>query len=200
MRGRRERATAGSLEPSSGQGAPNADGCPVTETTQAGRETLSKDPGVRLMFIVVLLLVLWATFKVLAPFAAGFTWAAVLVATFRPFHDYLMRVFNGRRWAASTLVTISGGGIRSGADRYRGGSGGRGRYRGLSVGRRELPDQRHRPRAFREMAVAGRSRDNAPRTSWAWRTSTSMPPRSRGQKIGGILAAKGRPWQGESLA
>lgn len=67
---------------------------------------MSKDPSVRLMFIVVLAIVLWSAFKVLAPFAVGFTWAAVLVATFRPFHDYLERIFRGKRWMASTLVTI----------------------------------------------------------------------------------------------
>jgi endonuclease YncB( thermonuclease family) len=78
----------------------------MSETQPVGLKTMSKDHSVRFMFIVVLAIVLWSAFRVLAPFAAGFTWAAVLVATFRPFHDYLERVFRGRRWMASSAVTI----------------------------------------------------------------------------------------------
>ena len=67
---------------------------------------MSRDPSVRLLFVVILASVFWATLKVIEPFIAGFTWAAVLVVTFRPFHEWLARKFGGRRWVASAIVTI----------------------------------------------------------------------------------------------
>ena len=68
--------------------------------------TMSRDPSVRLLFVVILATVLWSAIKVMAPFIAGFTWAAVLVVTFRPFHEWLAAKFGGRRWIASAIVTI----------------------------------------------------------------------------------------------
>jgi predicted PurR-regulated permease PerM len=58
------------------------------------------------LFVVILAAILWSAMKVVAPFIAGFTWAAVLVVTFRPFHDWLAMRFRGRRWMASATVTI----------------------------------------------------------------------------------------------
>jgi predicted PurR-regulated permease PerM len=67
---------------------------------------MNRDPSVRLMFVVLLAVVFWAAVKVIAPFAVGFVWAAVLVVTFWPFHERLARLFHGRRWMASAAVTI----------------------------------------------------------------------------------------------
>jgi predicted PurR-regulated permease PerM len=67
---------------------------------------MNRDPSVRFLFIVILALVLWTAIKVLSPFIAGLTWAAVLVVTFRPFHEWLAVKFQGRRWMASATVTI----------------------------------------------------------------------------------------------
>jgi predicted PurR-regulated permease PerM len=44
--------------------------------------------------------------RVIAPFLMGFTWAAVLVVTFRPFHRRLEHALHGRRWAATAVVTL----------------------------------------------------------------------------------------------
>jgi len=60
----------------------------------------------RLLFVVMLFLVLWSALRVIAPFLAGLTWAAVLVVTFRPFHRRLVGSFRGRRWAATAVVTL----------------------------------------------------------------------------------------------
>jgi predicted PurR-regulated permease PerM len=60
----------------------------------------------RLLFVILLLFVCWSAFRVIEPFLMGFTWAAVLVATFRPFHRRLEAVFGGRHWAATTVVTV----------------------------------------------------------------------------------------------
>lgn len=67
---------------------------------------MNRDLSVRLLFIVLVAVAVWLAVKILAPFAAGFTWAAVLVVTFRPMHQRLTSFFKGRRWIASTLVTI----------------------------------------------------------------------------------------------
>jgi len=67
---------------------------------------MSRDPTVKLLFVAILVIALWSAIKVLAPFIAGFTWAAVLVVTFRPFHEWLAVRFRGRRWMASATVTI----------------------------------------------------------------------------------------------
>jgi predicted PurR-regulated permease PerM len=64
-----------------------------------------KDVTARILFIVLLLVVGWTALRVVAPFVAGFTWAAVLVATFRPFHRRLESAFRGRHWAATLVVT-----------------------------------------------------------------------------------------------
>jgi predicted PurR-regulated permease PerM len=60
----------------------------------------------RLLFVLVLFLVVWSALRVIAPFLAGLTWAAVLVVTFRPFHRRLVDAFGGRRWAATAVVTL----------------------------------------------------------------------------------------------
>jgi predicted PurR-regulated permease PerM len=67
---------------------------------------MNRDPSVRLLFVLILAVVLWSAFRVIAPFAVGFTWAAVLVVTFSPLHARLERMFRGRRWIASTVVTV----------------------------------------------------------------------------------------------
>lgn len=67
---------------------------------------MNRDPSVRLLFVILLAVVFWSAIKVIAPFAGGFTWAAVLVVTFWPFHERLERLFHGRRWMASSVVTI----------------------------------------------------------------------------------------------
>jgi predicted PurR-regulated permease PerM len=67
---------------------------------------MNRDATTRVLFVILLIAVLAAAFRVIAPFLAGFTWAAVLVATFRPFHGRLERAFGGRQWAATTTVTL----------------------------------------------------------------------------------------------
>lgn len=67
---------------------------------------MNRDPSVRLLFVVLFAVVVWAALKVIAPFAGGLIWAAVLVVTFGPFHERLERLFRGRRWMASTMVTV----------------------------------------------------------------------------------------------
>ena len=67
---------------------------------------MHRDVTTRLLFVILLLLVLWSAIHVIAPFLTGLTWAAVLVVTFRPFHRRLERAFHGRRWAATTVVTL----------------------------------------------------------------------------------------------
>ena len=60
----------------------------------------------RVLFVILLVVVLVSAYRVVAPFLAGFTWAAVLVAAFRPLHDRLERALGGRARAASTIVTL----------------------------------------------------------------------------------------------
>ncbi|HET9263283.1 MAG TPA: AI-2E family transporter [Vicinamibacterales bacterium] len=60
----------------------------------------------RLLFVLLLFFVLWSALRVIAPFLAGLTWAAVLVVTFRPFHRRLVNAFRGRKWAATAVVTL----------------------------------------------------------------------------------------------
>ena len=67
---------------------------------------MNRSVTTRILFLILLLVVLGAAFQVIAPFLAGFTWAAVLVAAFRPFHRRLERTFGGRKWAATTTVTL----------------------------------------------------------------------------------------------
>jgi predicted PurR-regulated permease PerM len=67
---------------------------------------MNRDLSVRLLFVLLLAVVLWSAYQVVVPFAVGFTWAAVLVVTFSPFHARLERMFRGRRWMASTVVTV----------------------------------------------------------------------------------------------
>jgi predicted PurR-regulated permease PerM len=59
-----------------------------------------------LLFAALLATFLWLGWQVFAPFLPGLVWATVLVVTFRPLHDRLAKVFRGRRWAASALVTV----------------------------------------------------------------------------------------------
>jgi predicted PurR-regulated permease PerM len=67
---------------------------------------MNRDVISRVLFVVLLIAVLVSAFRVIAPFLAGFTWAAVLVAAFRPLHDRLERVFGGRPRAATAAVTL----------------------------------------------------------------------------------------------
>jgi predicted PurR-regulated permease PerM len=67
---------------------------------------VKRDVTTRIMFVILFLVVAWSAVRVIAPFIAGLTWAAVLVATFRPFHRRLERAFRGKRWAATALVTL----------------------------------------------------------------------------------------------
>jgi predicted PurR-regulated permease PerM len=57
-----------------------------------------------ILFVILLVVVLGSAFRVITPFLGGFTWAALLVAAFRPWHRRLERAF-GARWAATTVVT-----------------------------------------------------------------------------------------------
>jgi predicted PurR-regulated permease PerM len=65
-----------------------------------------RDTASRLLFVLLLLAVAWSAFRIIAPFIAGLTWAAVLVVTFRPFHRRLRAAFGGRDWPATTIVTL----------------------------------------------------------------------------------------------
>ena len=65
-----------------------------------------RDTASRLLFILLLLAIAWSSIRIIAPFIAGLTWAAVLVVTFRPFHRRLRAVFGGRDWPATTIVTL----------------------------------------------------------------------------------------------
>jgi predicted PurR-regulated permease PerM len=59
-----------------------------------------------ILFLILLLVLLVSAYRVVEPFLTGFTWAAVLVATFRPFHERLKRTFGGRERAATVAVTL----------------------------------------------------------------------------------------------
>jgi predicted PurR-regulated permease PerM len=65
-----------------------------------------RDTASRLLFVLLLLAVAWSAVRIVAPFIAGLTWAAVLVVTFRPFHRRLRAAFGGRDWPATTVVTL----------------------------------------------------------------------------------------------
>jgi predicted PurR-regulated permease PerM len=67
---------------------------------------MNRDTTTRILFAILLLVVLASAWRVVAPFLTGFTWAAVLVAAFRPFHQRLERAFGGRQWAATSTVTL----------------------------------------------------------------------------------------------
>jgi len=67
---------------------------------------VKQDSTTRVLFVILLVFVLVVAYRVIAPFLAGFVWAAVLVATFRPFHDRLERLFKGRSGAATAAVTL----------------------------------------------------------------------------------------------
>src|SRR5215831_12823334 len=59
-----------------------------------------------LLFAALLALFLWLGWQVIAPFLGGLVWAIVLVVSFRPVHDRLAKVFRGRPWIASAVLTI----------------------------------------------------------------------------------------------
>jgi predicted PurR-regulated permease PerM len=65
-----------------------------------------RDTASRLLFVLLLLAIAWSSLRIIAPFIAGLTWAAVLVVTFRPFHRRLRTAFGGRDWAATLIVTL----------------------------------------------------------------------------------------------
>ena len=67
---------------------------------------MNRDVTTRLLFVVLLLVVAWSAIQVIAPFLGGFTWAAVLVVTFRPSHRRLARALHGKTWAATTILTL----------------------------------------------------------------------------------------------
>lgn len=67
---------------------------------------MNRDVTTRFLFVILLVAVFWSALRVLAPFMTGLTWAAVLVAAFRPFHRRLERAFRGRQWAATAVVTL----------------------------------------------------------------------------------------------
>jgi predicted PurR-regulated permease PerM len=67
---------------------------------------MNQNVTMQVLFVILLVGVLGVALQVIAPFVAGFTWAAVLVAAFRPFHQRLERAFGGRQWAATTVVTL----------------------------------------------------------------------------------------------
>ena len=72
---------------------------------------MNRNTTTRILFVLLLVVILVAAFKVISPFLAGFTWAAVLVAAFRPLHRRLERAFGGKRWAATTAVTLLVAGV-----------------------------------------------------------------------------------------
>ncbi len=59
-----------------------------------------------LLYAALLAAVFWLAWLVLRPFLAGFVWAGVLVAAFRPLHSKLSGWFRGRAWLASAAVTL----------------------------------------------------------------------------------------------
>ena len=65
-----------------------------------------RDTTSRFLFVLLLLMMAWFAGRVIAPFIAGLTWAAVLVVTFRPFHRRLQRACGGREWVATTILTM----------------------------------------------------------------------------------------------
>ena len=67
---------------------------------------MNRDVTTRILFVVLLLVVAWSAIQVIAPFLGGFTWAAVLVVTFRPSHRRLARALHGKTWAATTILTL----------------------------------------------------------------------------------------------
>jgi predicted PurR-regulated permease PerM len=67
---------------------------------------MNRDTTTRILLVILLLAVLATSYRVVAPFIAGFTWAAVLVAAFRPLQEHLARVFRGRQKAATATVTL----------------------------------------------------------------------------------------------
>jgi predicted PurR-regulated permease PerM len=67
---------------------------------------MNRDATNRVLFVILFLFVLVSAYRVIAPFLAGFTWAAVLVAAFRPYHDRLEHTFGGRQGAATAVITL----------------------------------------------------------------------------------------------
>jgi predicted PurR-regulated permease PerM len=67
---------------------------------------MNRDATNRILFVILLLAVLVSAYRVIEPFLAGLTWAIVLVAAFRPFHNRLERFFGGRHRVATAAVTM----------------------------------------------------------------------------------------------
>jgi len=67
---------------------------------------MNRDATNRILFVILLLAVFVAAYRVVEPFLAGLTWAIVLVAAFRPFHGRLERLFGGRHRLATAAVTM----------------------------------------------------------------------------------------------
>ena len=67
---------------------------------------MNRDATTRVLFLILLLFVMVSAYRVIAPFLAGFTWAAVLVVSFRPLHERLKGMLGGRQAAATAAVTL----------------------------------------------------------------------------------------------
>ena len=67
---------------------------------------MNRDATNRVLFVILLIFVLVSAYRVIAPFVTGFTWAAVLVAAFRPVHERLKSALGGRVGAATAAVTL----------------------------------------------------------------------------------------------
>src|SRR5262245_54229293 len=59
------------------------------------------------LFVALLAAVSWCSWLVLKPFLPGMIWGSVLVVTFMPLHQRIVRRLRGRTWAASTVVTAA---------------------------------------------------------------------------------------------
>jgi predicted PurR-regulated permease PerM len=67
---------------------------------------MKQDSTTRVLFVILLVFVLVAAYRVVAPFLSGFVWAAVLVAAFTPFRNRLERLFGDRSKTATAVVTF----------------------------------------------------------------------------------------------
>ncbi len=79
---------------------------PAVKQARPSRSRMNRDVTTRLLFVALLFVVVWSAIQVIAPFLGGFTWAAVLVVTFRPSHRRLARALHGKTWAATTILTL----------------------------------------------------------------------------------------------
>lgn len=59
-----------------------------------------------LFYVVLLGAFLWLGWLVMKPFIPGMVWAAVLVVTFKPLQERLVRLVRGKAWIAAGIVTV----------------------------------------------------------------------------------------------